>query len=60
MSDTEPCPHCGREIYADSERCPRCGQYLSEEDTPPTARKPLWVVVLAALLLLVLVWGLMR
>jgi predicted nucleic acid-binding Zn ribbon protein len=60
MADTAPCPHCRRQIYADAERCPHCGQYLSEEDTPPTATKPLWVVVLAVLLLLVLVWSLWR
>lgn len=61
MSDTEPCPHCGRAIYADSERCPRCGQYLSEEDAPSAATpKPLWVVVLAGLLLLALLWSVWR
>lgn len=46
MSDTVPCPHCGREVYEDAERCPYCENYISEEDTPPSSsRKPWWLIV---------------
>jgi hypothetical protein len=59
--DTEPCPHCGKEIYDGSERCPACGQYLSREDAPPTTTRPWWFVVLAVVCLLVaLGWALRR
>lgn len=36
-SETNPCPHCGADIYEDAVRCPICGQYVT-----PGARKNLW------------------
>lgn len=53
--DTVPCPYCRRDIHEDSLQCPHCGNYISEEDSPP-ARKPLWIVILACLLLFVFLW----
>jgi hypothetical protein len=44
-SDTAPCPHCGRQVYDDAERCPYCENYISEEDTPPSSRKPWWLIL---------------
>ena len=54
--DGEPtisCPYCGTEVYEDSPRCPSCENYLSLEDSPPTAtNKPWWVLLGAGLGLL--------
>jgi hypothetical protein len=44
-TDTVPCPNCGRQIYDDAERCPYCENYITEEDTPPSARKPWWLIL---------------
>lgn len=54
--DTVPCPYCRREILEDSPQCPHCGNYISEEDSPPTRNKPLWVIILACLLLVAFLW----
>lgn len=48
--DTDPCPHCGQEVYEDAERCPHCGNYITDEDAPPS-RKPWWIVLCALLCL---------
>ena len=47
------CPWCGQEISEDASRCPHCGEYLSDEDAPP-AKKPLWIILGVALLILIL------
>jgi hypothetical protein len=53
---TIACPYCGEEIYEDAPRCPACGQYVSAEDAPG-ARRPWWIVIGAAVcLLLVYLW----
>lgn len=52
---TIPCPSCGREIFEDSPQCPFCERYLSREDSP-APRQPLWVIVTAAICLVVVVW----
>jgi len=57
--DTVECPHCGREISAMAEQCPRCGTYVSEEDAPRSTF-PRWVVVTAAVLAALMVWGMVR
>ncbi len=50
---TITCPHCGTEVYEDSPRCPSCENYLSLEDSLPTAtNKPWWVLLGAGLGLL--------
>ncbi len=50
---TITCPHCGGEVYEDSPRCPSCENYLSLEDSTPTAtNKPWWVLLGAGLGLL--------
>ena len=43
--DMVACPHCRKQIYEGSERCPYCEQYLSEEETPPSRRKPWWIII---------------
>lgn len=52
LDDTEPCPHCGRRIYADGDWCPRCGHGL---DGGRSAVLPTWAVVTAVLVLLAFV-----
>ena len=56
---TMDCAHCGREISAMAEQCPRCGTYVSEEDAPRSTF-PKWVVVTAAVLAALMVWGMVR
>ncbi len=43
-AETIPCPYCKREIHEDAQRCPHCENYISTEDTPPTA-KPWWIII---------------
>ncbi len=53
---TAPCPYCRRPIYDDTPWCPHCGNYLSNEDTPHSA-KPWWIYVGAVLVLyIVYLW----
>ena len=54
-SDTQPCPHCHRQIYEDAERCPYCDNYVLEEDAD-SGRKPWWVVATVFLCLAMVVW----
>jgi len=56
-AETLPCPSCGREVYEETQRCPHCGVWV----TPGSARsrRPIWIVVLAALLLASLLLWLM-
>jgi hypothetical protein len=50
-TDTEPCPHCNREIHADTDICPHCGSFvLHDEDNPPSQRA-IWIIAAIALLL---------
>jgi hypothetical protein len=53
---TDPCPHCGAEIWGESVQCPQCGQYLSGEDAPPRLL-PLWIAIGVAAALLGMTWG---
>lgn len=56
---TQPCPHCGAEIYDDSEYCPRCERFLSREEVR-TPSQPRWVVVTAAVCLVFFLWLIWR
>ena len=47
-SQTSVCPECGHDVYEDAERCPHCQNYLSS-DGYATARKPLWIIITAAI-----------
>ncbi len=51
---TVECNFCQREIYDDASQCPYCGNYVSAEDS--SARKPLWIIVTAVILLSVLLY----
>src|SRR5262249_48090039 len=54
-----PCPHCGATITEDHQRCPKCGTFISREDDPEaggTGRT--WVIVVAVLLLVTIIWTL--
>lgn len=55
---TLPCPYCRREIHDEAVQCPYCGNYLSEEDVP-VRWKPWWIILGAALCLLVVGFWLM-
>jgi hypothetical protein len=50
--DTEPCRHCKRQISEYAEVCPYCGNYVSREEL--TERKSVWIVIGAAILLVVI------
>jgi uncharacterized paraquat-inducible protein A len=51
--ETEPCPHCRRPIYAQAPHCPHCGIDISWERV--RSRKPLWILVVAAVCLILIV-----
>jgi predicted nucleic acid-binding Zn ribbon protein len=55
-AETEPCPHCGADVYEDAERCPGCGAYLSAEDRPPQPRSIFVAVGLVLALVAALIW----
>lgn len=60
--DDEPmiaCPYCGAEILENAPQCPSCGQYIFEEDRP-TARRPLWLVIVALICLGAILFGLLQ
>lgn len=44
-SDTQPCPHCGADIYADAERCNVCGEWILRRGGNHPHR--LWYILLA-------------
>lgn len=52
----DPCPRCKRAVYHDAERCPHCGHYLNDEDEHATRLQPKWVIVTAAVCLIVFVY----
>lgn len=54
-SETQPCPHCHRQIYEDAEWCPHCGDYVVEDDAD-SGRKPWWVVAGVLLCLVMVLW----
>jgi len=58
-SSTDPCPHCGAQVYEDAEQCPLCGQYITDEETPRTSQ-PRWVVWTAIVILVPLTYVLVR
>lgn len=49
--DTDPCPHCGADIYVDGEWCPKCGKYLTQSERTWTNKQG-WVVITGIALLL--------
>ena len=51
--DFEKCPHCRKLIPANIFKCPKCGEYTTGGTTPVRLR-PLWVVVTAIVVALVL------
>ena len=54
------CPECRGPIYDLTDRCPACGYWLSEADRRAMwsgASKPKWVLITAAIVLVVLVLG---
>jgi ribosomal protein L37E len=57
--DVVECRRCGREISAMAEQCPKCGTYVSEEEAPRSSF-PKWVIVTAAVLVALMIWGAMR
>jgi predicted nucleic acid-binding Zn ribbon protein len=52
---TDPCPRCGKPIYADGEWCPHCGEYLSQEDAP--SQRSLWLLLVVGALILLALMG---
>lgn len=54
------CPECSAVVYEFSERCPACGYYLSAADRRRLFAgdsKPKWVLITAAVILVILVLG---
>jgi predicted nucleic acid-binding Zn ribbon protein len=59
-TDTVPCRHCGRPVYAGAEVCTHCNQYVSDEDSPPP-RKPHWFIIgVMVTVAIVVLWILLR
>lgn len=50
------CPNCGKAIYDQSEICPYCGNAVTAEESG----SKLWVVVVAALVVVAFVFVLIR
>lgn len=55
VEPTVPCPFCDREILEDTPRCPHCERYLSPEDFVRSSKPP-WVVITAAVCLVIAIW----
>lgn len=51
----DDCPSCGVEMLSDGARCPKCGEYVVAGSA---SRTPRWILVTAALLAIVFIWGL--
>lgn len=55
---TITCPYCRAEVWEEAPQCPRCGEYLSLEDRQARHQwQPRWIVLTAALLLLLIFLG---
>lgn len=55
---TRPCPYCHGQIHEDTQRCPYCEQYISAEDSGPSA-KPGWLyagVVICLVIVFLWIW----
>jgi hypothetical protein len=61
-----PCVRCGKRILATATRCPECGVHFQgeaqeftheSEREPSTAGAPVWVIVVAVLLVLAMLIG---
>ncbi|MBI1189145.1 MAG: hypothetical protein GC200_00465 [Tepidisphaera sp.] len=50
---TVKCPKCGSELYDDAAMCWKCGHALSASDA---ARPPIWLIIVAVLALLGLLY----
>jgi predicted nucleic acid-binding Zn ribbon protein len=46
------CLYCRAEIWEEALQCPECGEYLSLEDGRARQWQPRWIIITAALLLL--------
>lgn len=52
------CPYCRAEVWEEASQCPKCGEYLSLEDRQARHEwRPRWIVLTAALLLLLILLG---
>lgn len=58
--DLDECPRCGLSVDEDSMRCPRCGQPVSPGGAGSTTGQPLWVRVVALILLGIMFYELAR
>ena len=60
-SETVPCPECDAEVYEDAEQCPICGSYIIHSSSARQylwKNRPLWWIVLGALGIVAVVFGL--
>lgn len=54
-----PCPHCGETMLEDADYCPACERWITD-GTTNKPRSPLWVAIVAALLLGLMLTSLIR
>lgn len=54
--DYRSCPHCGRTMLEAADHCPGCNRWITREDLPQT-RQPLWIVIVALILLATFVFA---
>ena len=52
--DMEECPNCGKQIYDQAGYCPHCRDHVVVGQG--THRKPGWIIVVAIVLLVILLW----
>jgi predicted nucleic acid-binding Zn ribbon protein len=54
-TQTEPCPHCGADVYVHAQQCPVCGEYIST-GRPRKTNQPRWIIITVLLILLPLIY----
>jgi len=54
-----PCPHCGETMLEDADYCPACERWITDGTTNKT-RSPVWVMIVAAVLLGLLLTSVLR
>ena len=55
VSETLPCPECGRPVYEDAVQCPFCGLYITPS-TSVWSGRPVWWILLGLLGTLAALW----
>jgi hypothetical protein len=60
VSETVPCPECGKPVYEDAVQCPSCGLYISPSAGGSRGHSRCWIVLGFLAALVAFVWYLVR